>query len=255
MTLHYESAGSGPNTLVPIHGYPLTSDMWRSQFDSLAGDQWRVVAPHLPGFCRSPGAMTSMEATADAVREVIDEIGVDRIVLAGFSMGGYVAFAFARKYPDRLRALILIGTKAEPDTEEAKKGRHDMASRVRAEGPQPAIDAILPRLVADSTFTGRPDVVQRIAEVAAGATAEGIAAALEAMAARPSSVDLLPRIAVPTLVIAGHDDQLMPLDQARAMAAQIPNARFITVADAGHTTPIESPAAVNTAINDFLTTL
>jgi pimeloyl-ACP methyl ester carboxylesterase len=229
--------------------------MWRSQMDALASDEWRIVAVDLPGFGRTPGEMTTIEAAADAVRDVIDEIGADRIVIAGFSMGGYVAFAFVRKYAERLRGLILIDTKAEPDTEEARKARHDTAKRAREEGPQPVIDAILPRVVADSTFTGRPDVVQRIAEIAAGAAAEGVAAALEAMAARPSSVDLLARIAVPTIVIHGHDDQLMPVDEARAMAAQIPGARFDVIPDAGHATPIEGPDAVATAIREFLASL
>jgi pimeloyl-ACP methyl ester carboxylesterase len=199
--------------------------------------------------------MTSMENAADDIDQLIGELAAENVVLAGFSMGGYVAFAFARKHPQRLRALILIATKADPDTDEARRGRREMAARVSAEGAQPAIDAMLPRLVSDSTYSGRPEVVQQVARIASGATAEGIAAALEAMAARPSSLDLLPQITVPTLVIAGRDDVLMPPEPARAMASQIPNARFVEIADAGHTTPIESPAAVNAAMQGFLATL
>jgi pimeloyl-ACP methyl ester carboxylesterase len=255
MTLEFTAAGSGSATLVLVHGFPLTSAMWESQLSALASGDWRVLAPDLPGFGRTPGAMTSMEAAADDIAALIDAQGADRIALAGFSMGGYVAFAFARKYAERLRALILIDTKAEPDTEEAKAGRHESARRARSEGARPIVDAMLPRLVAPSTYEGRPDVVQRIAEIAAGATAEGVAAALEAMAARPSSVDLLPRIDVPVLVVHGDDDQLMPLDGARAMAAQIPGAHLVVVPDAGHTTPIESPEAVNAAMREFLALL
>jgi len=250
--LHYEMAGSGGDVVVLIHGFPLTSKMWRQQMPAIVEAGWRAVAVDLPGFGESPGTIASVEAAADAVVEVIDALGVERVVLGGFSMGGYVAFAFVRQHARRLRGLMLIDTRAEPDTDEGRQGRYATAQRARSEGAQPVIDGMLPRLVADSTLNGRPEVVQELLNVAAGATAEGIAAALEAMAARPSSVETLAEIDVPTLVIAGQDDLLMPVDDARRMAERIRNARLVVVPEAGHTAPIEQPVAVNEAIVGFL---
>ena len=255
MSLHYETSGSGPNTVVLVHGFPLTSQMWRAQIDALASDGWRVVAVDLPGFGGSPGGIESVEQAADDVLGVIDELGLDRVVLAGFSMGGYVAFAFVRRHAARLRALMLVDTRAEADTEEGRQGRHATAKIAREQGARPVVDAMLPRLVADATLNGRPDVVARVLDIAAGATAEGIAKALEAMAARPSSVELLPQIAVPTLVIAGHDDVLVPVAASELMAREIPDARLVIIPDAGHSAPIEQPEAVNVAMREFLASL
>ena len=127
---------------------------------------------------------------------------------------GYAAFV--RRHADRLRGLMLVDTRAEPDTEEGRAGRHATAKIAREQGARPVVDAMLPRLVADATLSGRSDIVKQVLDVAEGATAEGMAMALEAIAARPSSVDLLPQITVPTLVIAGHDDLIVPLEASEA---------------------------------------
>jgi pimeloyl-ACP methyl ester carboxylesterase len=256
-----ESAGAGDTVLLLIHGFPFTSAMWRLQIDALASDagaqhRLRIVAPDLPGFGTTPGAFASVDEAADSIATVLDEIGARRVVLAGFSMGGYIAFAFMRKHPatrsGRLHGLILIDTKAEPDTEEGKQGRYALAEKAQDDGAAAAIDAILPRLVAGSTLSGRPDVVEQVRGAAAGATLEGVVGALRALAERPSSVQDLPRIAVPTLVIVGREDAVTPPSDAETMRAAIPGAQLTIIPDAGHMTPIEQPDAVNTAIRDWL---
>lgn len=254
-TLAYTSAGSGEDVLVLIHGFPLTSGMWRPQIDALASAQLRVVAPDLPGFGRTPGAMTSVDACADAISDLVDEIGARRVVLGGFSMGGYVAFAFVRRHATRLRGLILIDTKAEPDSDEGKRGRYAMAERAKAEGKGIVIDAMMPRLVSDSTFNGRPDVVRQVLDVESGVTLDGIVGALSAIAERPSSVAELPRIAVPALIVVGREDVITPVADAETMAAAIPGAKLVVIPDAGHMTPLEQPEAVNAAIRDWLATI
>lgn len=255
MTLAYESAGAGEETLVLIHGFPLTSAMWRAQIDALASDALRVVAPDLPGCGRTPGALASVDGAADAIADLIDEIGARRVVLAGFSMGGYVAFAFVRKYAARLRGLILIDTKAEADSEDGKAGRYALAARARAEGKSIVIDAMLPRLVSDATFNGRPEIVQRVNAIQADVTLDGITGALAAIAERPSSIADLPRIAVPALVIVGREDVITPVADAETMASAISGAQLVVIPDAGHLTPVEQPPAVNNAIRGWLATI
>jgi pimeloyl-ACP methyl ester carboxylesterase len=252
--LAYEEAGTGGHTLLLVHGFPLTSKMWAPQIAALSSG-WRVIAPDLPGFGRTPPGARSVDDYAAALHELLDRLGVDRAVVAGFSMGGYIAFAFQRRYAARVRGLILIDTKADADTDEGRNGRHAMAERARAEGKGVVIDAMLPRLVSDSTLSGRPDVVQQVLDVAAGATVDGIVNALEAMAARPSSVDDLPGIVAPALILVGKEDVITPPADAEKMADAIPDAKLVVIPDAGHTTPLEQPDAVNAAMREFLATV
>jgi pimeloyl-ACP methyl ester carboxylesterase len=253
--LPVRTAGAGDDVLLLIHGFPLTSEMWQPQIDALASDALRVVAPDLPGFGSALGAMTSMDDAADQVAAQLREIGARRAIIGGFSMGGYVALAFARRHATRMHGLLLVDTKAEPDTEDGKKGRYALAERARAEGKGIVIDAMLPRLVSDSTLNGRPDVVQQVLDIEAGATLDGIVGALHAMADRPSSVADLPRIAVPTLIIVGREDVITPVADAETMAAAIPGAQLTVIPDSGHLTPLEQPDAVNAAIRAWLSAI
>lgn len=253
--LAYESAGSGDDIVVLVHGFPFTSAMWRAQLDALATDGRRIIAPDLPGFGGTPGSAASMDEYADAIAGLLDGLGAARVVLAGFSMGGYVAFAFARRHAGRLRGLILVDTKAGADGEEARAGRYAMIERARAEGKGVVVDAMLPRLVSDATLNGRPDVVQAVLDVAGGATLDGIVGALTAMAARPDSAPDFRGINVPSLVIVGKEDALTPVTDAEAMAAGLADAQLVVIPEAGHATTFEQPAAVTAAIDTWLRAL
>jgi pimeloyl-ACP methyl ester carboxylesterase len=252
-TLAVTSAGSGDRVLLLIHGFPLTSEMWRHQVGELPSPSLRVIAPDLPGCGRTPGAITSVDDAADAIAAVAHEVGARRVILGGFSMGGYIAFAFARRHAAMLNGLILIDTKAGADSEEARKGRYALAERARNEGPGVVIDGMLPRLLADAALQHRPDLVQQVREIAADVTVDGIAGALHAMAERPSSEPNLPQIGVPTLVLVGEHDVITPREDAEAMASAIPDSRLVVIAGAAHLTPLEQPDAVNTAIRSWVT--
>jgi pimeloyl-ACP methyl ester carboxylesterase len=247
-----EVAGGGDTALVLIHGFPLTSAMWARQADALASATIRVVTPDLPGFGRTPGAITSVAEAADGIAALIDEVGARRVVLGGFSMGGYIAFAFVRRYAARLDGLILVDTKAEADTPEGRDGRYALAERVQDDGVEIVIDAMLPRLVSDGTLRSRPDVVQQVRDIAGGSTLEGVVGALRAMAERPSSVPDLPRIAVPTLIIVGREDVITPPSDAETMRAGINGSEMAIIPDAGHLTPMEQPDVVNGVIRGWL---
>ena len=254
-TLAATSGGAGDNALVLIHGFPLTSEMWRPQVDALASQSLRVVAPDLPGCGGTPGAVSSVDDAADAIAAFITEIGARRVVLGGFSMGGYIAFAFARKHAAMLRGLILVDTKAESDTDEARQGRYAMAERVRAEGTSVVIDAMIPRLLSDATRSDRHEVVQQVRDIASRVTVDGVTGALHAMAERPSSVEDLPRISVPALIIVGEHDVITPPSDAEAMASAIPESKLVLIREAGHLTPLEQPDEVNRAIRSWLGSL
>ena len=188
---------------------------------------------------------------SDLVRE-LDRAGVERAVIGGLSMGGYITFELLRRVPERVHAVVLCNTKPEPDSPEAKRGRDTLAARARQDRA-PAIAAeLVPKLVARATYEGRPEVVREVSEMIARQPVAGIVGALHALRDRPDSTSLLGRIVVPTLVIAGEDDQIAPVAVMRRMAQRISGARFELIPNAGHVSPLEQPQAVNQVLRDFL---
>lgn len=260
-TCHYDDRGSGAAgaagaPLLWIHGFPFHRGMWAPQLEAFAKD-YRVLAPDLRGFGDSelPSNSYTIEDLADDVAALLDAVGVDTAVVAGLSMGGYVAFALLRRHPGRVRGLILADTRAEADTKDARERRHATAERVRAEGTQMLVHELLPRLVSDETRRARPDVVATLEQMISAAHPAGVIAALEAMAARPDSRDLLGKITIPTCVIAGEEDAIAPPDVARRLASSIPGARLVLVPGAGHMSNLERPDLFNAAVREFLSGL
>ena len=136
--------------LVLIHGYPFDRTMWFSTIASL-GANAKVIAPDLPGFGKTPlpaGEAPSLEFMADFIAHLIGENHAEKAVLAGMSMGGYVALAFAERHADRLAGLGLVSPQAGADTPETRKARKEMIEKIRTGGPSVAVDALLPKMFA-----------------------------------------------------------------------------------------------------------
>jgi len=241
--------------LLLAHGYPLDYSMWRGQVDGLA-DTWRVIAPDLRGFGASdatPGTVT-MQQMADDLAALLDALAIQEpVVFCGLSMGGYVAWQFALRHRARLTQLILCDTRAIADSAEAAAGRVKTAEKVLAEGSAVAADALLPKLFAPATYQQQPQIVEVTRQVILRTKPDGIAAALRGMAQRPDVTIQLNGIEVPALLICGQHDGISPPDEMRGIAAQMPNARFVEIAAAGHMAPLEQPDAVNRAFREFLT--
>lgn len=250
MPLAYEERGSGPVMLF-VHGFPLDRTMWIPQLAGLAKLR-TCVALDLRGHGLSADdqpANYSMDLFADDIARTMDEMGAETADLVGLSMGGYVLLAFWRRYPDRVRSLIFIDTKAEADGDEAKAGREKTAADVRANGMTPLIDNLLPKLFGSSPAEA---AVEKARTMFQNTVPEVAAADALAMRDRPDSVADLAGITVPVLWLHGEEDQLMPLDGARASAEKIPNAVFTSIPGGGHLSPMENPEAVNAAIAEFL---
>lgn len=255
LAAHEAGPVDAPGTLLLTHGFPLTHAMWDAQLDGLS-DRWRVVAPDLRGYGGSTlgdwadaSASPSLERYADDLRAIIDAIRPPRpLVLVGFSMGGYVALRVAASPSPWFDALVLMNTRAAADTEDARATRLKMAAGVGQWGAARVAELMRPKLFAPGT----PE--ERVAPVVAAissADPRAIAASQLAMAARPDSTPLLPRVTAPTLVVVGEEDALSPPAEMRGMAEATPGARYVEVAGAGHMAPVERPEAVNAALADF----
>jgi pimeloyl-ACP methyl ester carboxylesterase len=246
-----------PITMLLIHGFPLSSAMWLPQLEELT-EMVRIIAPDLRGHGASDATPPpyDMETYADDCINLLDSLGItDPIVIGGLSMGGYIAFEIYRRYPERVLGLVLAATRAGDDSAEGRQGREQAAAGVRANGVQPLVDGMIPKLMAPATLANDAELVAFIREVMSSNSAEGVEGALYAMRDRSDSTALLPLIDVPTLVIHGAEDQLMPPDGAKAMAEAIPGARFVLLPDAGHLPNLEQSEAFNNALADFLLSL
>lgn len=220
--------------LLLIHAFPLDHRMWEAQ---LLGPT--TVAPDLPGFGTAPpaGHVLTMRAAANRCLEALDAAGIDRALVCGLSMGGYVAFDVWRQAADRVLGLVLANTRAVADTVEAAAGRRALAERLRSEGNVLIADP--PPLLAEDA---PEDLRMRVGAWIADQTPDAIAAASLGMAARPDSTPDLPGIDVPTLVITSDGDLLIPAEITIAMARQIPGARLEVFEGVGHLTNVEAPA-------------
>jgi 3-oxoadipate enol-lactonase len=224
--------------------------MWRPQVAALA-DIRRVLHPHLDGHGRRAGAQAgrSMDEIAAKLAAWLDEMGVEDLDLCGFSMGGYVAFAFCRLYPERVRSLILVDTRAAPDTDAGRQGRDQMAAAIEKDGAGVAADAMLPKM-----FTGSVDPALR--EEVGGWMREqppaALVADLVAMRDRPDSTQTLAELQVPVLVISGDQDPIIPPEEAATMASGTHDGRLVVIEGAAHLAPMEQSEAVNRALRDHL---
>ena len=236
--------------LLLLHAFPVDARMWRPQLDAL-GDRLRVAAPNHPGFGGSgdvPSVMT-MELAAEHARRALDDAGIDRAVVCGLSMGGYVAFELWRRSRDRIGGLVLANTRSAADPPEGAANRRALAERLRtqgkgffAEGP--------PGLLSERASE---DVRLRVREMIADQPAEAIAAASLGMAERPDSTPDLAGIDVPTLVITSTGDTLIPRDVSAPMADQIPGALIAVIDGAGHLSNLERPDEFTHLLGDHLT--
>jgi 3-oxoadipate enol-lactonase len=257
----YHDRGQRHSTaLLLIHGFPLDHRMWASQLVGLSAEV-RVIAPDLRGFGRSaartaaplevtPGPLT-MEQHADDLAALLDHLAVERAVVAGLSMGGYIAFAFWRRHPERVQALILLDTRAEPDAPQARANRDAAAVKVRQAGSAAIAGEMLPRLLSPANLSNQR-ISDEVLTMMSEQPVEGVAGALAGLRDRADSRPTLPTISVPTLVLVGEHDVLTPPADAAAMAAAIPAARIVVIPYAGHLSTLENPRAVNGAMRDFL---
>ena len=253
--LHYLDEGRGDPPVVLLHAFPLTAQMWEPQLEALAPSH-RVIAPDLLGFGGSavpPDRSTySVDAWAEDVVALLSALGVERAVMVGLSMGGYVAFALLRRRPDALAGLLLADTRASADTDEIRARRNEQQDLLAgASQPVDLADRLLEPLVGP-TSSRREEVLATARDLLSVNRTEGVIGGLEALKNRPDSTGDLPRIAVPTTVVVGDQDQLSPPEVAEAMAAGIADARLVVVPDAGHLTNLENPAVFNQALEELL---
>jgi pimeloyl-ACP methyl ester carboxylesterase len=233
--------------VVLLHALSLDASMWDEPRRTLRARGHQVLAPNQRGFGAVPlgDDPPSLDILADDLARLLDEHGIGGAVVVGASMGGYVAMAFLRRHPDRVRGLALLSTRATADDPGALAQREAFATLVvdpRA-GPE-LVDAAAAKLVGVTTRTRRPRLLDRVRAESAQADTGALAWAQRAIAARPDSLDVLRATDVPAVLMVGDEDELVSVAEAGAAAAALPRGRLVVLVGVGHLPPLEAPGRV-----------
>ncbi|MBN1448742.1 MAG: alpha/beta fold hydrolase [Bacteroidetes bacterium] len=250
----YTDDGSGLPVLF-VHAFPLNSSMWRAQRRDL-NSFFRILTFDLPGFGRG-GAFPerfTLDDAADMAAELLDACDIDRAVVSGCSMGGYIAMAMLRRHPRRLAGLVLANTRASADSPEAQENRRRQAEAIRNGKLQEYLDEMLSKLLGDSTVAAAPDVVRLVEDIMQRATPEGTAGMLEAMAERPDSLHDLADARVPVCIVTGAEDTLILPAEAEAMHAELLDSELNVIPNCGHLSCLERPVRFNAVLRTFIQT-
>jgi 3-oxoadipate enol-lactonase len=249
--ISYDDArGAAGTPVVLLHPFPFDRRYWAPTAAALVATGRRVITVDARGFGESDAAAPfTIADLADDLASLLDGLGVAAAAVIGLSMGGYVSLAFAQRHAARLAALVLADTRAAADSAEARRGRADAIALIGDSGVDVYLQRSLPRLLAPGAPAPIVSEARRLAET----RADRIIAGIEALRDRPDRSAELAAIHCPTLVLAGAQDQIVPVQEMRAMSLAISDsARFTALAGAGHLSSLEAPAPFVTAVHGFL---
>lgn len=250
---HIESGHPHGLPVVFIHGFPFNHSMWELQIKNLP-TSFRVIAYDIRGLGKSDigTGESSIDKHADDLIGLLDDLKIDKAVVCGLSMGGYIALRAIEKYPERFKGLVLCDTKSESDTEEARQKRFDSIKKIESEGTLDFSRDFVKKVLSKKTIETKPKLVAELEHKILENSSQGIISAQKAMAMRSDTTSILKKIKVPTLVMVGEQDEVTPLAAAQSLKEKIPNAYLEIVPGAGHMSNLENPKAFNEKLISFL---
>lgn len=234
INLAYIRRGKG-TPLVLLHGFPLDHSLW-DEVALLLEDTFELIIPDLRGFGESETVDTpyTMDDYASDIAGLMDQLNIQKAAIAGHSMGGYVALAFARLYPEHVSGLALVSSQAPADPPERKEGRYKSAADVAQNGINSIVETMTPK------FTADPLLQVRTREIMEKQPPAAYIGALKAMAERTDSTPLLSAFAFPVVIVHGDADALIPIDRAREVRDAIPGSLYIELKGVGHVPMLEA---------------
>jgi 3-oxoadipate enol-lactonase len=249
----YLSGNSESKTILFVHGFPFDHTMWQTQVDEFSKD-YKCVSYDIRGLGESPAGdgQFTMESFVDDLETILDELKLNRPILCGLSMGGYISLQALERMQEKFSAAILCDTRSEADNNEGKLKRAVGIKRINKEGLAPFAKDFITNCFGDVFKQNKKEELQKIIEKSSQFNPVGVKGSLLAMLSRSDTTMNLGKINIPTLLICGVQDTLTPPPVMKDMFHKINKADFVEIPKAGHMTPIENPQMVNKAIRDFL---
>ncbi|KTD19349.1 lipolytic protein [Legionella lansingensis] len=246
--ISYSDSGHG-QPLILIHAFPTDKQLW--QLQQPLSEKFRVITLDLWGFgesARADGQAIAMADYADEVNQLMDQLNLDKAIIVGESMGGYITLAFLAKYPHKVKGLVLSNTQAIADSEETKAKRETIAVDVLEHGTMNFIKGFMPKALSSNA---QEHLKEFLYSILARQEPTGLASALRGMALRPDTLPLLAKCKLPILIITGSEDSLISPQQSETMHLLATNSKLIVLADAGHLSNLEQPQQWNQAVIDM----
>jgi pimeloyl-ACP methyl ester carboxylesterase len=252
LTLAYLDKGNG-KPIVLLHGFCGSSLYWEKVIPELSKN-YRVIAPDLPGHGESTILNENYmieEDIADIVKNLLDELNIQKVTMFGHSLGGYITLAFAEKYGERLNGFSIIHSTAYPDSEEAKQGRVANVEKVKEEGIHSLINGLVPKLFSPDNL--EENYVDSAKRIGYATSPQGAISTLIAMKDRPDRNSVLESIQLPVLLIAGEKDQIIPSEKTFSVSKS--NIKHTLIKNSGHMSMYENPKELISAINEYLSNI
>lgn len=253
MKVEFEEHGTG-KPIVLLHAFPLSRKMWQGQIDPLVAENCRVILPDLRGFGENHNFadINTMEDLAKDIGEFLDNLKIEKAIIGGLSMGGYVTFNLYRLFPEKFAAMILADTNCAADTDEKRESRFVLIEEIETDDSHALIKNMLPNLTSEHTKTNNEALITQLREEFSSVKPKGVIAALRGMAGRKEHCSILESISVPTLLIFGEHDKVTNLEIAQQMQSKIKFSTLQKISNAGHYSNLEQPEQFNKNLVNFV---
>jgi 3-oxoadipate enol-lactonase len=239
--------------IIFIHGFPLNKSMWNMQVDAVK-ENYRVIAYDIRGHGNSDPGIDEffIELFVNDLLRLMEKLGIEKSILCGLSLGGYIALNAVLKYPDRFDGLILNDTQCIADTPEIKENRCIAIISIKDKGVEQYADESIKKLFAPESFTKKQNVIAGVKEMIISTPKQSLCNTLHALAERKETCTQLPEINIPVLIMVGKEDKITPIAAAQQMHEKILNSKLEIIQHAGHLSNLENPIAFNTHLVNFL---
>lgn len=254
--LSYDDVGEGRIPIIFLHGFPFDKTMWKEQIQFLE-TSYRLIACDIRGFGKSTDEETPLSVSlfADDLIEFMNALSIDKAVVCGLSMGGFVTLNAVKRFPERFEALILADTQCVADSPEVKQKRLDTIVEIENEGTANFNEGFIKKVFHEDSLNSKKELVEDLRKVVFANSDRIIMQGLLALAVRTETCSTLTNIDIPTLVICGREDAVTPLKQSEYLKSHISNSKLDIIENAGHVSNLEQPRAFNESLKEFLMNL
>lgn len=254
--LSYDDVGEENIPIIFLHGFPFDKTMWKLQLDFLKSSN-RVIACDIRGFGKSTDEKSSLsiDLFADDLIQFMDKLNIDKAIICGLSMGGFIALNAHQRFPSRFEALILCDTQCIADTAEVNEKRYKTIDKIVVDGVSDFNEGFIKSVFCKDSFSNKKELVKSLHHVVFSNSQHIITMGLTALAERSETCSMLSEVNIPTLIICGREDEVTPLAQSEFMHATIKGSILHVIDHAGHVSNLEQPHEFNKHLLDFLTAL